>query len=119
MEGVARDLPELQVEYIGRDDLLVAALPVLLADEGDQLVIYARAVWQPEAAARREVVEEEELLLVAQRAVVALLGLFLELLPLLQQALLGEGYTIHALQGVVGHLAQPVRGRGLHSGERL
>ena len=60
---VARRLPQLEVEHVGRDHLVVVALPVLLADEVLQSVVQPRAVRQEEARARAELVEVEELLL--------------------------------------------------------
>lgn len=56
---VAGRLPQLDVENVGRDDFLVAALPVLAADELDKGVVYAGAVREEEAAAGADIVEEE------------------------------------------------------------
>ena len=50
-------------DRFGRRYLLIASLPVLLADEVAELVIDASAVWHPETAAGRQLVEEEQLLL--------------------------------------------------------
>mmetsp|Transcript_25488 Transcript_25488/g.42978 ORF Transcript_25488/g.42978 Transcript_25488/m.42978 type:complete len:248 (+) Transcript_25488:1998-2741(+) len=102
--GVSGRLPQLQVEDIGRDDLLVAAYPVLLLDEVHEAVVDPGTVRHPECRAGRQVVEEKQLLLGAQVAVVALLRLLLELQPLLQLTLVWEGDAVHALQRVVGHL---------------
>mmetsp|Transcript_14766 Transcript_14766/g.40378 ORF Transcript_14766/g.40378 Transcript_14766/m.40378 type:complete len:603 (-) Transcript_14766:35-1843(-) len=119
VRGVARRLPQLHVVHVGRDDLAVAALEVLLADGLHQPVVDARAVRQPEAAPRAELVEEEELLLRADGAVVALLGLLDAEEVLLELLGVGEGHAVHALQRVVASLALPVGGRVLHDGECL
>lgn len=116
---VARLLPELEVEHVGRDDFLVAALPVLLLDHFHQAVIDTSAVRQPEARARRQLMEEEELLRRAQHSVIALLGLLLEQLPLLQLLGVGERHAIHPLKGVVLDLPKPVGAGSLGSGEGL
>ena len=60
--GVARRLPQLEVEDVWGDDLVVVALEVLGLDHVHQLVVDARAVRQEEARAGRDLVEEEELL---------------------------------------------------------
>src|SRR4051812_28376270 len=57
-------------------------------------------------------VEEEELLLLSDLAVVAVLGHLHEGLPLLQLVLVRERNAVHALQGGVLGLGQPV-GRGV------
>jgi hypothetical protein len=95
--GVARRLPQLEVEHVGRDHFVVVALPVLLADEVLQPVVEARAVRQEEARARAELVEVEELLLEADLAVVALGRLLLEVLPLGELLLVGEGDAVDPL----------------------
>mmetsp|Transcript_24387 Transcript_24387/g.77250 ORF Transcript_24387/g.77250 Transcript_24387/m.77250 type:complete len:588 (-) Transcript_24387:95-1858(-) len=111
LSRVARGLPQLEVVHVRRDDLLVAPEPQLPADELDKLVVQPTAERLEEARAGREVVEEKELLLDADRAVVALLGLLLQRLPLAELLLVGEGDAVHALQLVVARLAEPVGGR--------
>mmetsp|Transcript_36730 Transcript_36730/g.118502 ORF Transcript_36730/g.118502 Transcript_36730/m.118502 type:complete len:471 (-) Transcript_36730:417-1829(-) len=119
LSRVARGLPQLEVVHVRRDDLLVAPEPQLAADELDKLVVQPTAERLEEARAGREVVEEKELLLDADRAVVALLGLLLQRLPLAELLLVGEGDAVHALQLVVARLAEPERGRRLRDGEGL
>jgi hypothetical protein len=53
--------------------------------------------------------KEKELLFGAKVAMVSLLGLFLELLPLLQLSFVREGDAIDTLERVVSHLPKPVR----------
>mmetsp|Transcript_24388 Transcript_24388/g.77255 ORF Transcript_24388/g.77255 Transcript_24388/m.77255 type:complete len:453 (-) Transcript_24388:95-1453(-) len=109
--GVARRLPQLEVEDVWGDDLVVVALEVLGLDHIHQLVVDARAVRQEEARAGRDLVEEEELLLQAEPAVVAFRCLLLKSLPCPQLLLVWEGNAVHALQLVVARLAEPVGGR--------
>jgi hypothetical protein len=77
------NLPELQIENVWCNHLFVASLPVLLTNEIAKLVVYTRAVWKPKTRPRRELVEKEKLLLGANKAVVPLFGLLLELEVLL------------------------------------
>mmetsp|Transcript_2393 Transcript_2393/g.7077 ORF Transcript_2393/g.7077 Transcript_2393/m.7077 type:complete len:787 (+) Transcript_2393:404-2764(+) len=115
---VPRRLPQVEVEHVGSDHLLVAADPVLVADEAHQLVVDARTRRLEEGAPRRQLVEEEELLPLAHHAVVALLHLLLHLEPVLEVLGVGEGHTVHALQVVVLGVAQPVGGGVLVDVER-
>ena len=48
---VPRDLPQLEVEDVGRDHFLVPALEVLNANKVDELVVDPRPVRKPEARA--------------------------------------------------------------------
>mmetsp|Transcript_32752 Transcript_32752/g.55219 ORF Transcript_32752/g.55219 Transcript_32752/m.55219 type:complete len:390 (+) Transcript_32752:512-1681(+) len=116
---VARDLPQLQVVDVGRDDFRIAALPVLVADERHKFVVHPCPMRHPEAAARGQLVEEEQFLLGTHQSMVPSFRLLLELLPLLEHALVWEGDAIDTLQRVVARLAQPVRGRRLGGGKGL
>lgn len=62
MPPMAAGLPQLDVEDIGRDDLLEAPRAVLLPDEGHQCIVDMRPAGQEEARAGGELVEEEQLL---------------------------------------------------------
>lgn len=106
-------LPQLQVKYIGRNDLLVSSEPVLLLDEIHESVVDASTVGHPEGRPGRQVVEEKQLLLGSQCSVVTFLGLLLELLPLLQLALVREGDTVH-----LGSVREGENGREKIRGER-
>eukprot|EP00050_Salpingoeca_kvevrii_P006220 m.288086 g.288086 ORF g.288086 m.288086 type:complete len:548 (-) comp11898_c0_seq1:182-1825(-) len=110
---VARRLPELAVENVGGDDLLEAAHLVLAADKVDERVVDVGAVGREKAAAGAEVVEEKELLVAANLAVVALCGLLLDDLPLLEELRVGKGDAIDALERLGLGLALPVRRGGL------
>jgi hypothetical protein len=107
---VAADLPKLDVVHVGRDDLLVAADEVLLAQKIGELVIDACTVRVEERGAWREVVEEEELLLLADSSVVALRELLLEFEVLVELFLGGEGDAVNALEIVVGVFGEPISG---------
>jgi hypothetical protein len=111
--GVAGDAPEVDVEHVGGDDLVVAADAVLALDVVHELVVDARAVRHEEAGAGGELVEEEELLLGAEDAVVALLGLLDHEEVGLHLLRVREGDAVDALQGVVVGVAEPVGGGGL------
>lgn len=69
----------MSFDSLGRDDLLVAPLPVLLLDVILEGVVDPRTVGQPEGASRGEGMEEEELLLHAEPPVVTLGRLLEEL----------------------------------------
>ena len=117
--SMTADLPQIQVEHVGGDHLRVATHVVLLADELHQLVVDVGSVREEEAGAGAQLVEEEEVLLLSQHAVVVLLGLLHLLLPLLQLLGVGEGDSVHTLEGVVLSVTQPVAGAVLHHGEAL
>mmetsp|Transcript_4005 Transcript_4005/g.16005 ORF Transcript_4005/g.16005 Transcript_4005/m.16005 type:complete len:884 (+) Transcript_4005:169-2820(+) len=119
VERVARGVPEVEVVDVGRDDLVVLAQPVLLADERDEPVVDARAARLEEGRPRRERVEEEERLRRADAPVVALRRLFHAFAPLDEVLLVGERDAVDALQRVVVGLAEPVRRRGARHFERL
>lgn len=85
-------------------------LPVLLLQEGQQLVVDVGALWLEEARAWAELVEEEEVLMHPDLAVVPLGGLLLEQLPLLHQLVVGEGDAVDPLQGLGLAVALPVGG---------
>ena len=73
---VAGGLVELELADVRREDLRVALLAQLLADEVLQLLADDRAVGGPEDQALADVlVDDEELQVAAELAVVALLGL--------------------------------------------
>ncbi len=107
-----RDLVELELADVGREDLGVALLAQLLADEGLQLLADDGAVRGPEDQALADVlVDDEELQVPAELAVVAVLRL-LDLLEVLGQLLLGrEGGAVDALELLV-LLVAPVVGAG-------
>ena len=117
--SMAADLPQFQVEHVGRDDLRVATHVVLLSDKLDQFIVDVGSVREEEARARAQLVEEEEILLLTQHTVVVLLRLLHLLLPLLQLLGVREGNSVHTLEGVVFSVTQPVTGAILHHGETL
>src|SRR5207248_7586612 len=86
---VAGTLPERAVEDDRRAHFLVAALPVLDAQEVLDRLADDRAVRQPERAARALLVERKQLELLAEAAVVALARL-LEPLEVAVQLRLGR-----------------------------
>jgi hypothetical protein len=57
--------------------------------------------------------EEKQFLLCAEIAMVSLLGLLLELLPLFELSFVREGDSIDSLERIVCHLSEPIGGRGL------
>jgi len=105
---VTRGLPELRVVHVGRDDLLVATLEVLLAHELDKGIVDPRSVREEEAASGAQVVEEEEFLVFADLPVVPLRCLSEECLILGQLLLVREGDTVDSLEGVVGVVTEEV-----------
>mmetsp|Transcript_5067 Transcript_5067/g.9371 ORF Transcript_5067/g.9371 Transcript_5067/m.9371 type:complete len:558 (-) Transcript_5067:471-2144(-) len=117
--GVAGDLPEVEVEDVGRDDFLVLVVPVLLADELDEAVVDTGSVGEEEAAAGGEMVEEKELMLDTQVAVVALLGFLDAVLVLFQELGLGEGDAVHTLQALAFDIAAPEGATHGRDGEGL
>ena len=53
VHGVAGLVPQVEVVNVGRDDLVEAALPVVVLDEIDELVVDAGAVGEPEGRSGR------------------------------------------------------------------
>jgi hypothetical protein len=51
MHGVSALVPQVEVENVGGDDLIVPALPVMLLNEVNEFVVYAGAVGKPECGA--------------------------------------------------------------------
>mmetsp|Transcript_8779 Transcript_8779/g.18552 ORF Transcript_8779/g.18552 Transcript_8779/m.18552 type:complete len:735 (+) Transcript_8779:385-2589(+) len=119
VHGVAGLVPEVEVVDVGGDDLVVAALPVVVLDEVDERVVDAGSVGQPEGGASGEVVEHDEFLLCGDAAVITLLCLLLVLLPNLQHLLVRERDPVHPLQRVVLRVSQPIRGAVPRGRERL
>mmetsp|Transcript_9657 Transcript_9657/g.17055 ORF Transcript_9657/g.17055 Transcript_9657/m.17055 type:complete len:222 (+) Transcript_9657:1464-2129(+) len=99
--------PEIKVEHVGCDHLIVLILPVLFSDVIHKCVVDASAMRQKKARARGKRVEEEELLLHTHIAMVALLGLLHAMLVLLELLLVWEGDGIYALQGLTLHIRTP------------
>merc|ERR1719234_1025192 len=75
---VAGGLPQLGVVDVWTDNLLKASLPVLLLDEGKELVVDVSALGLEKAGPWREFVEEEKILLNSDLPVVSLCCLLLE-----------------------------------------
>mmetsp|Transcript_42518 Transcript_42518/g.68384 ORF Transcript_42518/g.68384 Transcript_42518/m.68384 type:complete len:378 (-) Transcript_42518:121-1254(-) len=119
MRGVPGGLPQVKVEDVGRDDLVILVFPVLFAYESHEIVVHLGAVGEEETRARGQVVEEEQLLVHADDAVVALLGLFDARLVLLHELVGGEGDGVHAHERVLGHVSAPVGAAALVDGHRL
>jgi hypothetical protein len=109
---VAGDLVELELADVGREDLRIALLAQLLADEGLQLLADDGPVRGPEDQALAHVlVDDEELQVLPELAVVAELGL-LGLLEVLGELLLRrERGPVDALELLV-LLAAAVVGAG-------
>ena len=105
---VARCLPELEIKHIGSDNLIVSSHSVLCPDEINKLVVDLSTVRVPETATRRELVMGEQMLLFSNNTVIPLCCLLNQSDVVIKLLLCGEGDTIHALQAVVGSLAQPV-----------
>ncbi len=62
MLGMPRDFPKVQVEYIGCNYLLVTSVPVLLANEVNEIVVHTSTMRESEARARGQSMKEEKLL---------------------------------------------------------
>jgi hypothetical protein len=101
---VTRGLPELQVEHVGGDDLIVASHSVLSPDQLDELVVDLGTVGGPKPAARRQHVMREQVLLFANKTMISLGGLLNQRYVVVHLLLRGEGDTINTLQAVVGSL---------------
>mmetsp|Transcript_6588 Transcript_6588/g.15853 ORF Transcript_6588/g.15853 Transcript_6588/m.15853 type:complete len:566 (+) Transcript_6588:515-2212(+) len=104
---VPADLPEVKVVHVGRHDLVVLVLPVLLLDQRHEAVVDAGAVGLEEARAGGQRVEEEEVVLLPEEAVVALLCLGDAVLVVLQLLVVREGDGVHALERVLGGVCPP------------
>jgi hypothetical protein len=116
---VTRGEPKIFVENVGRDNLREATLAVLGADKLNQTVVDASAVGQPEGRSWGQLVEHQETLMLTDDTVVTLGGLLLEVNPLLEELLVGEGDTVDALQGIVLGISSPVGGGVLGNMEGL
>ena len=107
---VPRGDPQFVVVHVGRDHLLEASLPVLLANELHQSVVDVCTAGQEETAPRTDFMEEKQVVLFAELTVVPLGRLFLEILPLLQLLGVWEGDAVHPLQGLSLAVSLPVCG---------
>ena len=102
---VARLLPQVEVEDVGRDDFLIATHPILLPDHRHQLVVNVSSSRIPESAARSQAEMREEILRLADQPMVATLCLLQKVQMLLQLLLAREGDRVDPLQAVIGHLS--------------
>mmetsp|Transcript_31380 Transcript_31380/g.43544 ORF Transcript_31380/g.43544 Transcript_31380/m.43544 type:complete len:284 (+) Transcript_31380:1044-1895(+) len=109
---VAGGLPQLEVVDVGRDNLVILKLPVLLAQVLHEGVVDACTVGEEKGGARGEMVEEEELLLQPYHAVVALLCLLDAVLVLLHELDVREGNAIHPHESLLLGVCAPERTRG-------
>ena len=107
-----RDLVQLELADVGREDLRVPLLAQLRADEVLELLADDGAVRRPEDEALADVlVDDEETEVAAELAVVAMLGL-LQLLQVLRELLpCREGRPVDPLELLV-LLVAPVVGAG-------
>ena len=106
---MAGTLPDVDVENLRRDDLLIAVALVQIPDIGDEQVVHHGALGVEERAARRHRVEAEQVEFLAQPAVVAAFGFFDEGQVPAQFLGGGERRTVHPLQHLVVFVAAPVR----------
>src|SRR5688572_8827356 len=101
-------LPELDVEDLGRDDLVVTEAIVELAAEIDEAVVEARALGVEERASGRDRIEAEEIELAAETAMVAALRLLDELEVPLEIFLVRPRGAVDPLEHLVPLVAPPV-----------
>mmetsp|Transcript_3789 Transcript_3789/g.6313 ORF Transcript_3789/g.6313 Transcript_3789/m.6313 type:complete len:309 (-) Transcript_3789:797-1723(-) len=117
VQGVARLVPQIEVVNIGSNDFRITSLPVVVLDEFNQFVVDASSVWEPKGATGGKFVEHDKVLLGGNATVVAFFGLFLILLPHLEHLLVWKTDTVHALQGVILGITEPIGG-GMSSGSK-
>ena len=108
VEVMARGLPQLEVEDVGRHDFLVASDAILLLDQVDEVVIDPGSLWIHESTAWRKLVHIEQVLLSADVSVVSLGSFFLEVDPLVHLLLGGESDSVHSLKTIVFGFTEPV-----------
>mmetsp|Transcript_10549 Transcript_10549/g.36441 ORF Transcript_10549/g.36441 Transcript_10549/m.36441 type:complete len:435 (-) Transcript_10549:257-1561(-) len=111
--GMAARVPQVKMENVRGDHLLVPVVPVLLLHELQQTVVDPRAVWLEEARARGDVVEKVQVLLRANHPVVPLLGLLDLVHVLFQELLVWEAHAVDPVEGGVLDVTAPERARVL------
>ena len=116
---VARRLPELEVENVGRVDLVVAADTILVPDQLHKLIVDLGTVRVEERTARRELMRVEEVLGAAHVPVVTLLCLLLELDVFVKLLFRREADTVDTLKRVISGVSKPVSSGVLHHLEGL
>ena len=112
-------LPELEVEDVGSDDLLVATGAILLAAHIHQLVVNVCTSWVPESASWSETEVSEQVLCLADGTMITTLSLFSEVHVLIELLLRGERNGVDSLQTIIGDLSEPVGSRVFHDFEAL
>ena len=101
-------LPELEVEDVGSDDLLVATGAILLTAHIHQLVVNVCTSWIPESAAWSEAEMSEQVLCLTNGTMITTLSLFSEVHVLIELLLRGERNGVDSLQTIIGDLSEPV-----------
>lgn len=98
---VARDLPEINVEHVGSDHLLVASSKVLVSHEINKPVIDFGPMGEEKGTAWGKPIEEEETLGLANDPVVSFESLYPQALELRKLVFLREGNAIDSLKLIV------------------
>jgi len=105
---VPGDLPEFSREHVRGDDLVEASDSLFLAHNVHHFVLQKSALGKEEGRAGGVAVVHEQLVVFPHLPVVTFLG-FLKSVDLLFHLVFGgECCTLHPLQVVVAHFAQPV-----------
>ena len=112
-------LPEIEIEDVGRNDLLIPTNSILLSDHFNQLVVDVGTRWVPESATWGQTEVIEQALLLTDDTMVAALSLLEEMKVLIELLLGGERDGINSLQTVIRDLAEPVSSRVFHDFETL
>mmetsp|Transcript_11401 Transcript_11401/g.13900 ORF Transcript_11401/g.13900 Transcript_11401/m.13900 type:complete len:405 (-) Transcript_11401:570-1784(-) len=119
MQGVTGLVPQVEVVDVGGDDFVIPPFPVMITDVIHEFLVDSSSVGQPEGRSRGEFVEHDQLLRVSDATMIAFLGFFLVFFPNFEHFLVGEGDSVHALQGIVGSLSEPAGGAVAGAGEGL
>lgn len=73
--SMSRLVPQIQVEDIGRDNLIIPIVPEELSNEVHQFVVNTGAMGEPEGGTWCQIVEEDQLLDFHDSTVISLFGL--------------------------------------------
>jgi diacylglycerol kinase len=75
---VTGSLPELKVEHIGSDNLVISTDAILISDQVNEFVVDLSSVRIPESATRRKDMMSEEILMLANNTVISFCRFFNE-----------------------------------------
>jgi len=105
---VSRNLPQVNVEHIRCDNLLIAPPDVFSSHQINQAVIDLCAMRQKESTPRCKLVEEKQVLVLSNHPMIPLQGFLFKILVFFKLGFFWEGNSVNSLELVFGGITKPV-----------